>query len=279
MGEKPGLIDFSVVIPTYRRNNQLEEALASVLQQSGVTLEIIVIDDCPDGSARDVVAALQDSRVEYQRNPNPTGGVPSVVRNLGWARARGQFVHFLDDDDIVPGGHYQVVKATFETHPEVGLVFGRIEPFGNCSEVQLRHERHYFNEAARIASVCGRLGTRLAFTSQMLFGHAMLVCSAGVVRRESVERIGGFDPGIRLFEDADFYARVMRECGAYYIDRVVLRYRIGSPSLMHSPTPAPAQLLQQTSGRRRMQRKYLKKRGLLEFCTLVIFARTVLRIV
>ena len=53
------LTDFSVVIPTYRRKNQLGEALASVLRQSGVTLEILVIDDCPDGSARDVVGALQ----------------------------------------------------------------------------------------------------------------------------------------------------------------------------------------------------------------------------
>jgi glycosyltransferase involved in cell wall biosynthesis len=273
------LTDFSVVIPTYRRKNQLGEALASVLRQSGVTLEILVIDDCPDGSARDVVGALQDSRVEYQRNPHPTGGVPSVVRNLGWPRAKGQFVHFLDDDDIVPDGHYQVIKAAFEDHPEVGLVFGRIEPFGDCSEIQLQHERRYFDEAARRASSCGRFGTRLAFTSRMLFDRAMLVCSAGVVRRESVERIGGFDPGIRLFEDADFYARVMRECGAHYIDRVVLRYRIGSESLMHSPTPSPVQLLQQLYGRRRMQRKYLKERGPLEFFSLAIFARTILKFV
>jgi len=272
------LIDFSVVIPTYRRIKELGEALTSVLQQPGVTLEITVIDDCPDGSARDVVDALRDSRVGYQRNPHPTGGVPSVVRNIGWPRAKGQFVHFLDDDDIVPDGHYLVVKAAFEAHPDVGLVFGRIEPFGNCSEIQLQHERQYFNEAARTASACGRFGTRIAFTSRMLFDSAMLVCSAGVMRRESVERIGGFDADIRLLEDADFYARIMRECGAWYLDGVALRYRIGSPSLMHSPVPAPAQLRQQQYGRRRMQRKYRKERGILEFCALAILARTVLKI-
>jgi glycosyltransferase involved in cell wall biosynthesis len=273
------VIDLSVVIPTYRRNKELAEALASVLRQGGVTFEVLVIDDCPDGSAKDVVDALKDSRVTYRKNPHPTGGVPSVVRNLGWPSAKGKFVHFLDDDDVVPDGHYSVVKAAFETRPEVGLIFGRIEPFGNCSEMQLQHERRYFYEAARRASACGRFGTRFAFTSRMLFDRAMLVCSAGIMRRESVERINGFDPEIRLLEDADFYARLMRECGASYLDGVALRYRIGSPSLMHSPAPSTAQLHQQHRGRRRMQLKYLKERGILEFCLLAILARTVLKVI
>jgi glycosyltransferase involved in cell wall biosynthesis len=165
-------IDFSVVIPTYRRRNELLEAIASVFQQTEVTLEILVVDDCPDGSAREVVESLYDERITYLRNPRPTGGRPSIVRNLGWPRATGTFVHFLDDDDIVPEGHYAAVKAAFERHPDVGLVFGRIEPFGVGPEAQLQHERRYFAEAARRAATCGRFGTKLAFTSQMLFDRA-----------------------------------------------------------------------------------------------------------
>ena len=113
----------------------------------------------------------------------------------------------------------------------------------------------------------------------MLFGNAMLVCGAGVVRRDCVERVGGFDPAIRLMEDADFFARVMRECGAHFLDRVALRYRIGSPSLMHSPTPPPAQARQERAGRQRMRQQYRRCRGIVEFCALALFARTVLRFV
>jgi glycosyltransferase involved in cell wall biosynthesis len=270
-------VDFSVVIPTYRRRRELMEAIASVCSQAEVTLEILVVDDCPEGSARDAVESLHDGRVAYLENPRPTGGVPSVVRNLGWPRATGSFVHFLDDDDIVPQGHYAAVKAAFESHPGVGLVFGRIEPFGTGPEAQLQHERRYFTEAARKASVCGRFGRRWAFTSQMLFDRPILVCSAGVVRRECVADVGGFDPAIRLMEDADFYARVMRECGACFLDKVALRYRIGTPSLMHSPDPPPAQLREQRDGHRRMQSKYRKERGMGEFVALALFARTVLK--
>jgi glycosyltransferase involved in cell wall biosynthesis len=271
-------VDFSVVIPTYRRRKELMEAVASVCSQAEVSLEIIVVDDCPQGSAQHIVENLCDKRVIYFRNPEPTGGVPSIVRNIGWSQSRGIFIHFLDDDDVVPRGHYLAVKEAFETHPNVGLVFGRIEPFGVGPETQLQHERRYFIDAARKASVCGRFGTRWAFVSRMLFDQAILVCSAGIVRRECVTRIGGFDPNIRLMEDADFYTRVMRECGAYFLDRVALRYRIGSPSLMHSAHPTPSQLQQQRDGHRRTQLKYRKERGTFEFYSLAFLSRIILKV-
>src|ERR1700722_5983837 len=99
-------IDYSVIIPTYRRPQELPAAIASVLAQSGVEVEVFVIDDSPEGSAQAYVEAHADPRVNYVKNSNPSGGVPSLVRNLGWPLARGAFIHFLDDDDIVPEGHY-----------------------------------------------------------------------------------------------------------------------------------------------------------------------------
>ena len=268
-------VDFSVVIPTYRRNRELAEAIASVQAQAGVTVEILVIDDCPDGGAEAVVHRLHDARVCYLRNPRPTGGVPSLVRNLGWPRAQGRFVHFLDDDDIVPLGHYAVVADAFARHPDVGLVFGRVEPFGACPEAQLQHERKFFTKAARNAAMCASFGCKLAFAGQMLFDLPILVCSAGVVRRECVAGVGGFDPNIRLMEDADFHTRVMRKYGARFLDRVALRYRIGFPSLMHAPNPPPSQLREQRQGRRRMRAKYHGDHGSVEFYALALFTRTI----
>lgn len=81
-------IDFSVVIPTFRRPELLAEALASVLRQRDVTLEIIVVDDSPEGSAEHLVKGMADARIKYLKNPHPSGGVPSAVRNMGWPLAR-----------------------------------------------------------------------------------------------------------------------------------------------------------------------------------------------
>lgn len=270
-------VDFSVVIPTFRRLEPLRECIASVIAQSGVTTEIIVIDDSPEASARQVVERFADARVSYVKNPQPTGGRPSMVRNLGWPLASGRFLHFLDDDDIVVEGYYGAAKSAFESHPDVGQVFGRIEPFGTGPATQLEHENRYFAEAARKSLACARFGRRWAYIATMLFDSALLVCSASIVRRACVGSLQGFDPEIRLMEDADFHVRVMREFGTHFLNRTAIRYRIGSPSLMHSPDPPPAQRQEEIAGGRRMQAKYRDQRGLLEYYALAVLGRTVLR--
>lgn len=268
-------VDVSVIIPTCRRNDELLAAITSVQRQKSVTFEIIVVDDSPEGGARAPVQGLGDSRITYLRNDRPTGGIPSIVRNMAWPRAEGALLHFLDDDDVVPEGHYARVKALFERRPETGLVFGHIKPFGNCSPEQLRAEEAYFADAAHRARICSRIGTQRVFAGQMLFDNPLLVCSAGILRRDAVARAGGFDPQIRLMEDADFYARIMRESGATFLDDITLHYRISFASLMHRPDPPPEQIEEQRSGRRRMQAKYLRRHGAAEFYTLAAFARLV----
>jgi len=272
-------IDFSVIIPTFRRPDTLIETISSVLRQRDATIEIVVVDDSPEGSAEQPVKSFADQRITYLKNPEPTGGFPSIVRNIGWPLAKGKFVHFLDDDDLVAEGHYSAVSKAFANNPAVGLVFGRIEPFGNGPSDQLEGEQHYFADAAKKAAVSGRFGNRLAFAGRMLFDKALLVCSASIIRRECLTRLGGFDPSIRLKEDADYHVRAMRECGALFLDQTAIRYRIGSPSLMHSPNKTEEQKRAERLGHRQMQTKYRNRYGAVEFYGLALFTRTLLKIV
>ena len=98
------------------------------------------------------------------------------------------------------------------------------------------------------------------------------------IRRECLARVGGFDPAIRLMEDAEFYIRVMRECGARFIGQTAVNFRIGSSLLMHSPTPDRSQCLMAHAGHRQAQAKYRKEHGLIEFLSLALFTKTVLRV-
>ena len=270
-------VDFSVIIPTFRRPGELTEAIQSVIRQREST-EIFVVDDSAEGSAEEQVRNIADSRITYLKNPNPTGGIPSIVRNIGWRLARGKFIHFLDDDDLLTDGHYAAVKAAFAANPQIGLVFGRVEPFGTGPAAQLAHERQYFADAARKAAKSGRFGSRFAFAGRMLFDKALLVCSASVIRHDCLVRLGGFDPVIRLMEDADYHLRAIRQCGAAFIDRTAVRYRVGSPSLMHSVEPTPIQQQAEHFGHRQMQLKYRNQYGVVEFYALALFTRTILKL-
>lgn len=269
-------IDVSVVIPTFRRPAMLRGAVESVLAQQGATVELIVVDDSPEGSAEAVAREFANAPLRYLRNPKPTGGFPSAVRNLGWPIARGSIVHFLDDDDLVPEGHYAAALAAFVAHPDVGVVFGRVEPFGDAPAAQMAHERAFFRGAARRAAIYRRLGSRFGFAVGMLFDNTMLVCGAAMIRRECIASLGGFDPEIRLGEDVDFFGRAMREFGARFLNRVTLHYRIGSPSMMHAPVLSELEIEQLRAGLRRMLVKYRRERGRREFYAMKGLSRLVL---
>ncbi len=225
----------SVVIATYRRPMLLPDAVRSALAQDG-PVEVLIIDDDPDGSAGPVVAAMADTRVRYVRNPVPSGGRPGAVRNYGWPRTTGPLVHFLDDDDRVPDGFYAAARIALAARPRAGLVFGTIEPFGEDPAV-VASEQAYFAAAGRQALRCRALGRRWGFVAQMLFNNTILVCSGAIVRRAALLEVGGFNTDLPLMEDVDLYTRIMRARGAALLDRPSLHYRIG-PSLMRQAAVA-----------------------------------------
>jgi glycosyltransferase involved in cell wall biosynthesis len=262
----------SVVIPTFRRPALLKEAIESVLTQQ-VQTDIIVVDDSPERSAEQVAKSF-GSLVNYQANPNPSGGWPSRVRNLGWPRASAPLIHFLDDDDRVPVGHYLKTIDTFAKHPAVGVVFGVVSPFSHEGE-ELDHEQSFFDSSARRARSAARLGPKLGFCMQMFFEPTLLVCSAAIVRKEVVSTLGGFDPDARLVEDVEFYARAIRRSGAKFLDRTALHYRIGPTSLMRSkPWGDEVRRSYQL-----MYKKYRRDYGPNEFLALKVLARTLGKLV
>ena len=224
----------SVVIATCDRPHTLGDAIRSAL--AGGEVEVIVVDDSRAQTGRGAVAALDDPRVRYHVNPAPTGGRPAVVRNLGWPHARGDLVHFLDDDDIVPEGHYDRARAAF-ADGTAGVVFGGVEPFGEDPAL-VAGERQYFLQARRRARRAAHLGPRWGLTAGLLFRPAMLVCGAGMVRRTHLAALRGFDETLPIVEDVDFYMRAIRLGGGRFIDAPALRYRIG-PSMMRAPDRAP----------------------------------------
>ena len=93
---EPRLI--SVVIPTYRRPAGVRAATLSVLQQTYAAIEVIVVSDCLDDEARAAVADL-DPRVRYFELPRNAG--PAAARNFGIAQSHGEWISFLDDDDLM----------------------------------------------------------------------------------------------------------------------------------------------------------------------------------
>jgi glycosyltransferase involved in cell wall biosynthesis len=266
------LIDISIIMATYRRPLTIVDAIKSILDQRGVQMEVLVVDDCPDGSAETVVAGIGDPRIRYLRNPHPSNRRPAIPRNLGWPLTSGEIIHFADDDDLVPEGLYADALAEFRRFPDIGLVFGSIEAFGEPSRT-LTDDQAMFARAARRASRLQRLGSARAFAANLLFLDLLFVGGSSLIRRRCLVALGGLPAAAEIMEDVDFLARATRLFGVRYLKRPSLYYRIG-PSMMHSQKDLKAAL---NRSYMQLHKGYRETFGMLDFYSLKILARALLR--
>jgi glycosyltransferase involved in cell wall biosynthesis len=270
------VVDVSVVIPTYRRPALLADAIASVLAQERESTEVIVVDDCPDGSARQTVERFRDPRLSYLQSDPISRGRPGRVRNAGWPRAQGRFVHFLDDDDVVADGFYRAAIDTFDYHPGHGVVFGRVEPFteGNGASPAMDHERALLAAVDRRARLASLIHSRRWMTAHLLFRNTLFVNSACIIRRECLEALGGYDPEIGVNEGVEFFCRAIRMFGFEFLDRVVVRHRILGDSVLNGRTNNDKLV----ESYQRMRQQYRQAHGAAELFAMKVFAQTVLRV-
>lgn len=196
MRNAPPLV--SVIIPTRNRAALLRRAVRSVLEQSYSDFECFVVDDASEDETRDVVETFRDSRVSYLRRT--TCGGASAARNDGIRRARGDYIAFLDDDDEWQPTKLELQVSLLRSLPrDFGLVYTWMDYFNPDGEIVRMHRpvlRGYV-----FGSVLDR---------QRIGG-----CPTLLVRREIIDRVGGFDESLPRGNDGDFIRRI---CLHYKVD-------------------------------------------------------------
>jgi glycosyltransferase involved in cell wall biosynthesis len=180
----------SVIIPTYNSAALLAQAIDSVLAQSALPAEIIVVDDGSTDATEQLVQR-HGSRVKYvwQRNQ----GV-SAARNRGVASASGEFVAFLDADDVWHPKKLELQMAAFRRSPDLGLL-GTLAFDWPIRSFPALPESIRFNAAVQV-------------TWEELVVKNRLITSSVVVRRSVLEQTGEFDLQLQGPEDRDLWLRI-----------------------------------------------------------------------
>jgi hypothetical protein len=109
------------------------EALRSALEQTYARIEIVVGDDCPDGRIREITESFADPRIRYRRNSPALGGPDN--RMACFRRARGDYVKFLNDDDLLAPDCVRRMAACLVAYPDVTLVTSYRRRIGEHGEV------------------------------------------------------------------------------------------------------------------------------------------------
>lgn len=108
---------FSVVIPAYNAEKFIRNSIQSVLKQTIHDFEILVVDDGSIDNTGKVVESIGDQRIKYIKQEN--GGV-SVARNTGIKAAEGEYICFLDADDLWYEDHLETLSKMITTYPQCG---------------------------------------------------------------------------------------------------------------------------------------------------------------
>ena len=181
----------SIVIPTHNRAFLLQRSITSVSSQSYQNIEIIVVDDHSDDETQEIVSSITDSRIKYLKSNNRGR---SHARNSGISVARGEFLTFLDDDDVFEKDKIKIQLDLARMHPRYSFFVGK-------SVLKDQHE-----------NVLDDLGIQYLDSNPVrrsfLPGTVML--PSIFIRRDGIGHIS-FDTDLERFEDLDFYRRYFED--------------------------------------------------------------------
>jgi glycosyltransferase involved in cell wall biosynthesis len=196
----------SVVIPTRNRADVVSRAITSVLTQTFSDFELVIVDDGSTDRTGELIRQIGDSRIKYLRHDTSRG--VSVARNAAIARASGEFIAFLDDDDEWLPEKLRLQIECFERAPKgVGVVTTGYRVQSGAAriveEVMPSQRGWMFENVLRRGS----------------FDHTSTV----LARAECFDRVGPFDVTLRYAEDLDMWLRIAGEYQMDFVARLLVR--------------------------------------------------------
>lgn len=197
----------SVILPVYNGEGHLSASIRSVLAQDYRPLEVIIVDDgSTDGTAEIAKSYTREDAVRYSYQENAG---PAAARNFGISQAEGEFVAFIDADDLWPENKLSRQVHCLLEHPQAALVQGTIE------KIKLQEK-----------------DGRLQEVRDPDFPFIYTNLGAMLVRKAVFDQIGPFAASLKYHEDTDFWLRV-REAGlpVLVLPQRALIYRIHGANL------------------------------------------------
>lgn len=198
----------SVVIPTLDQPAYLLETLASVFAQTWTDREIIVVDDGSGPGTRSALEPCFD-RIRYLWQPNAG---QSAARNRGAREATGEFLAFLDHDDLWEPTYLETALGYLDAHPGVGLVSVAM--------------RTILADGTRTPRIARKRSPGDRFSTRTLLEGDVGTLVNPVVRRDAFLAAGGYDTEIHGPEDCDLWIRLSFSVEMRHVHEPLLLYRV-----------------------------------------------------
>ncbi|EQD47965.1 glycosyl transferase family 2 [mine drainage metagenome] len=230
----------SVIMPVYNGEAYVSAAIESVLFQEKVDLELIVVDDGSTDKTPEILEKYSraDSRVKVLRRPN--SGKPSFPKNDGIEAASGEYISFLDHDDLYDIDRTWQMVEGLDSHPDWVAVFHDLRMIdGNSSLIPgtylsnvnfLERANPYLTSEEGGWYECGKQ----FYVYQTLVSRALHTQSVLIAIKRLPAGTVCYDPRFTIGEDTDLWIRLSLAGNIGFLDRVLSSYRQLESSISHN---------------------------------------------
>jgi glycosyltransferase involved in cell wall biosynthesis len=191
----------TVIIPCYNYASYLPESVGSILKQTYKNWECLIIDDGSTDNTKEVAETLasKDPRIKYylQRNSGPT-----VARNYGLKLSNGEFIQFLDADDLIEDQKLEKQIECFAKNNDRDIVYSGVKYFAS-PDISVLYDNLDLRSGPWMKDYSGRGEVMIA----ALLNANIMVISSPLTRISLFEKHGGMNEALQFNEDWELWAR------------------------------------------------------------------------
>ncbi len=203
----------SVIIPVYNGEKTIKETIESVLNQTFTDFELIIINDGSQDDTLDIVGQIQDARIKVFSYSN--SGV-NASRNRGFQLASGEFITFLDDDDLWTADKLEAQYKALQNNSQAGVAISWTD---------------WIDESGKIIGRGGYVTWEGDALARMLLNDFVESGSNALIRKQALIEVGGFDESLTHAEDWDMWLRLAARYHYTTVPKVQILYRIAANSV------------------------------------------------
>lgn len=208
----------SIIIPTYNRGNIIRETITSVLNQTYQNFQVFIIDDGSTDNTKSVIQSFDDKRIKYVFQNH--SGLPASGRNTGLKQINGDYIAFLDSDDLWFPRKLEIQINLFEKNPNILLI---------------ATNGVFFPTKLNMKVLPLKKNIKISF--RQLLEKNVIINSSVVLRKEVIASIGLLDENrnLKYGEDFDYWLRLLRfkDNSILIIKNVLVKYREDTKSLFN----------------------------------------------
>jgi len=191
----------------------IAEAIDSVLNQTFKDFELIVVDNYSGDNTESIVKSYSDNRIRYFKNRNK--GLVSINRNYGIKKSCGEYIAFLDDDDLWLPEKLEKQVELLDSNNAAGLVYS--DSYIIDSNGDLREHTYFYSRKPVAGNVL----------NELLLNNPIPLLTT-IVKRELLNKVGGFNPRYKIAQDYDLWLRMAEYCPIDFIEQPLAKFRVHS---------------------------------------------------